>query len=62
MNFIVEDDMVIIPVSKAILVLTREEFVRALRRGKYHRRGQATRTREHRRLELAKREDGSHGL
>lgn len=41
MDFDLEGERVIIPLVKGVLVLTREEFIRGLRRGKRYRRIQA---------------------
>jgi hypothetical protein len=40
-----EGGQVIVPIPKAVLVLTREQFIEALRRGKVYRRRQARQAR-----------------
>jgi hypothetical protein len=46
MNIQFIDNQVIIPIPKAILVLTRAQFIQALRRGKSYRRAKALQARQ----------------
>lgn len=46
MEIAFEDGQVIIPLPKAVLVLTRAQFIEALRRGKAWRRREATQARQ----------------
>jgi hypothetical protein len=40
MELMFENNQVIIPIPKAVLVMTREQFIEALKRGKEYRRAQ----------------------
>lgn len=53
-----EDDLIYIRHGGALLALTRSEFKRAIKRGKYIRRCDATERRAEKRLEKSKREGG----
>jgi hypothetical protein len=40
MDIMFEGNQVVIPIPKAVLVMTREQFIEALKRGKAYRRAQ----------------------
>jgi hypothetical protein len=46
MQVVFDSNLVVIPIDKAIVVLTRTQFVEALKRGKVYRRQQSRQARE----------------
>ena len=54
----IPEDLVFIHQGKALLAFRRDEYIRAVKRGKYIKRCDLTETRAEKRLERSKREGG----